>query len=43
MDFTEEERGMIEGLPEEALVNNQMDSLLKGLDNGEVPTWANRL
>ena len=40
MDFTEEERGMIEGLPEEALVSNQMDSLLKGLDNGEVPTWA---
>ena len=40
MEFTEEERGMIEGLPEEALVSTQMDQLLTGLDNGEVPTWA---
>ena len=40
MEFTEQERGMIEGLPEEALVSNQMNSLLTGLDNGEVPTWA---
>ena len=40
MEFTEEERGMIEGLPEEALVSNQMNTLLQGLDNGEVPTWA---
>ena len=40
MDLTEEERGMIEGLPEEALVSTQMDNLLKGLDSGEVPTWA---
>ena len=40
MEFTEEERGMIEGLPEEALVSTQMNQLLTGLDNGEVPTWA---
>ena len=40
MEFTEEERGMIGGLPEEALVSNQLDTLLTGLDNGEVPTWA---
>ena len=40
MEFTEEERGMIEGLPEEALISTQMNSLLTGLDNGEVPTWA---
>ena len=31
---------MIEGLPEEALVSTQMDNLLKGLDSGEIPTWA---
>ena len=40
MDLTEAERGMIEGLPEEALVSTQMDTLLKGLDSGEIPTWA---
>ena len=40
MDLTEAERGMIEGLPEEALVSTQMDNLLKGLDSGEIPTWA---
>jgi len=40
MEFTEEERGIIGGLPEEALVSTQMDQLLTGLDNGEVPTWA---
>ena len=39
-DFTEAQRGVIEGLPEEALVSNQMDTLLKGIENGEVPTWA---
>ena len=40
MDLTEEERGMIEGLPEEALVSNQLDTLLKGMDEGEIPVWA---
>ena len=39
-DFTEAQRGMIAGLPEEALVSNQMDSLLSGMENGEIPTWA---
>lgn len=39
-DFSEAERGIIEGLPEEALVSNQLDSLLKGIEEGEVPTWA---
>jgi len=39
-DFTEEQRGIIEGLPEEALVSNQLDSLLSGMENGEIPSWA---
>ena len=39
-DFSEEQRGIIEGLPEEALVSNQLDSLLKGIEEGEIPTWA---
>jgi hypothetical protein len=40
MNLTEAERGMIEGLPEEALVSTQMDNLLQGLDSGQVPSWA---
>ena len=40
MDLTQEERGVIGDLPEEALVSNQLDSLLKGMENGEIPTWA---
>ena len=39
-DFTEEERGIVEGLPEEALVSNQIDSLLSGIEEGNIPTWA---
>ena len=39
-DFTEEERGIIEGLPEEALVSTQIDGLLAGIENGEIPVWA---
>ena len=39
-DFTEEQRGVIEGLPEEALVSNQLDSLLQGIEEGEIPIWA---
>jgi hypothetical protein len=39
-DFTEAERGIIEGLPEEALVSNQIDGLLKGIEEGEIPIWA---
>ncbi len=41
MNFTETERGVIGDLPEEALVSNQLDSLLKGMENGDIPTWAN--
>ena len=40
MDLTEQERGVIGDLPEEALVSNQLDSLLKGIESGEIPTWA---
>jgi len=40
MDLTEAERGVIAGLPEEALVSNQLDSLLSGIEEGEVPAWA---
>ena len=40
MDLTQEERGVIGDLPEEALVSNQLDSLLKGIENGEIPAWA---
>ena len=39
-DFTEEERGIVEGLPEEALVSNQIDSLLVGIEEGNIPAWA---
>ena len=39
-DFTEAQRGIIEGLPQEALVSNQLDTLLKGIESGEIPTWA---
>jgi hypothetical protein len=39
-DFSESQRGIIEGLPEEALVSNQIDSLLNGIEEGEIPTWA---
>jgi hypothetical protein len=38
--FTEQERGIIAGLPEEALVSNQIDSLLSGMEEGEIPAWA---
>ena len=40
MEFSESERGIIEGLPEEALVSNQLNSLLNGIEEGEIPTWA---
>ena len=40
MDVSEEERGLIEGLPKEALVSTQIDSLLTGIESGEIPTWA---
>jgi len=40
MDLSEEERGIIEGLPEEALVSTQLNGLLAGIEEGEIPTWA---
>ena len=40
LDFTEEERGVIEGLPEEALVSTQIEGLLEGMEKGEPPAWA---
>ena len=39
-DFTEAERGVIEGLPQEALVSTQLNSLLEGVENGNIPPWA---
>ena len=39
-DFSEEERGIIAGLPEEALVSTQLNGLLEGIENGEIPPWA---
>ena len=39
-DFSEEQRGIIEGLPEEALVSTQINGLLEGMENGEIPVWA---
>ena len=40
VDFNEEQRGIIEGLPQEALVSTQMNGLLEGIENGEIPVWA---
>ena len=40
MDLTEDQRNVIEGLPKEALVSNQVDSLLAGIEEGQVPAWA---
>jgi hypothetical protein len=39
-DFSEEQRGIIEGLPEEALVSTQINGLLTGIEDGEIPVWA---
>ena len=40
MEFSEAERGVVEGLPVDALVSTQMDTLLKGIEEGEIPLWA---
>ena len=40
MDLTDEQRGLVQGLPQDALVSNQMDALLKGVEEGSIPTWA---
>jgi len=39
-DYTEEQRGMIAGLPDEALVSTQMNTLLEGMESGEIPAFA---
>lgn len=39
-NFTDQQRGIIAGLPTEALVSTQMEQLLKGIENGDVPPWA---
>ena len=38
--LTDKERGLIEGLPQEALVSTQINSLLEGIEEGEIPAWA---
>ena len=40
MDFTEEQRGLIAGLPEDALVSTQLSALLDGIEEGTIPAWA---
>ena len=40
VDFSEAQRGIIEGLPQEALVSTQISSLLEGVESGNIPTWA---
>ena len=40
MEFTEEQRGLISGLPKEALVSTQLSTLLDGVESGNIPTWA---
>ena len=40
MNIPESERGVIEGLPQEALVSNQINTLLAGIEQGTIPTWA---
>ena len=40
LELTDTERGLIQGLPQEALVSTQMGKLLEGIENNEIPTWA---
>jgi hypothetical protein len=40
MNYTEEQRGMIAGLPDEALVSTQLNALLQGMEDGEIPAFA---
>ena len=40
MNLTDAQRGLVEGLPEEALVSTQMNTLLAGIEEGNIPTWA---
>ena len=40
MQYTEAERGMIAGLPDQALVSTQINALLDGMESGEIPAFA---
>jgi hypothetical protein len=40
MNYSEKERGIISGLPPEALVSTQMNALFEGMQEGEIPLWA---
>lgn len=40
LNYTQEQRGLIAGIPEEAFVSVQMEQLLNGLAEGEIPAWA---
>lgn len=39
-NMPESVRSTLSGLPEEALVSAQMETLMAGMEDGEVPTWA---
>jgi len=39
-NLPEDIKTTLSGLPEEALVSAQMESLMAGMEDGEVPTWA---
>ena len=39
-DFTEDQRGLIAGVDKDILVDAQMNRLLDGMENGEIPLWA---
>ena len=40
MNLTDKDRGLVAGLAEEALVSTQMNTLLSGIEQGTIPTWA---
>lgn len=39
-DFTEEQRGLIAGVDRDTLVDAQMSRLLDGMEEGQIPLWA---
>ena len=39
-DFTEEQRGIIAGVDADTLVDAQMSRLLDGMEEGQIPLWA---
>ena len=40
MDLTDEQRGLVQGLPQDALVSQSNGCLIKGVEEGSIPTWA---